>query len=89
MRIGMFAWDACKPVVATEAVSIIKNFEDGLLAYIQPQSLAWCINRLLANPKEMKKLAKAGNERIEAEFNWNAVAKKTEAIYYSTHQSAK
>ena len=52
------AWDACKPVVATEAVSIIKNFEDGLLAYVQPQSIAWCINRLLSNPEEMKRLAR-------------------------------
>jgi glycosyltransferase involved in cell wall biosynthesis len=79
------AWDACKPVVATEAVSIINNFKDGLLAYVQPESLAWCINRLLDNPKEMKKLARAGNQRIEMEFNWNTIAKNTEAIYYSTH----
>lgn len=83
------AWDACKPVVATEAVSIIKNFEDGLLAYIQPESLAWCINRLLGNPEEMKKLARAGNKRIEAEFSWNTIAKNTEAIYYSVYQPAK
>jgi glycosyltransferase involved in cell wall biosynthesis len=58
------AWDACKPVVATEAVSIINNFEDGLLAYIQPESIAWCINRLLANPEEMMKLARAGCSRL-------------------------
>ena len=45
-----------RPVVATEAVSIIRNFEDGLLAYIQPESIAWCINRLLRSPEEMKKL---------------------------------
>jgi glycosyltransferase involved in cell wall biosynthesis len=75
------AWDACKPVVATEAVSIIKNFEDGLLAYIQPESIAWCINRLLDNPEEMKNLAKAGNMRIETEFNWDTIAKNTEAVY--------
>ncbi len=75
------AWDACKPVVATEAVSIIKNFEDGLLAYIQPKSLAWCINRLLDNPEEMKKLARAGSKRVETEFNWSTIAKSTEAIY--------
>jgi glycosyltransferase involved in cell wall biosynthesis len=75
------AWDACKPVVATKAVSIIKNFEDGILAYVQPESLAWCINRLLENPEEMKKLAKAGNERVQTEFNWNTIAKTTDAIY--------
>jgi glycosyltransferase involved in cell wall biosynthesis len=81
------AWDANKPVVATEAVSIINNFEDGLLAYIQPESIAWCINHLLDNPAEMKKLATAGNKRIETEFNWNAIAKNTLAIYQNTLQS--
>lgn len=83
------AWDAGKPVVATEAVSIINNFHDGISAYIQPESLAWCINRLLDNPKEMGRLAREGNERIEKEFNWNTIAKNTEAIYYSIHQFAK
>ena len=75
------AWDACKPVVATEAVSIIKNFEDGLLAYVQPESIAWCINRLLSNPEEMKKLALAGCSRIDAEFSWERIAKRTEEVY--------
>jgi glycosyltransferase involved in cell wall biosynthesis len=83
------AWDAYKPVVATEAVSIIKNFEDGLLAYIQPESIAWCINRLLDNPEEMKNLAKAGNKRIETEFNWDTIAKNTVAIYQSIFHSAQ
>ena len=75
------AWDACKPVVATEAVSIIKNFEDGLIAYIQPESIAWCINRLLQNPEEMKKLGRAGHNRIETEFSWDRIAKRTEEVY--------
>jgi glycosyltransferase involved in cell wall biosynthesis len=75
------AWDACKPVVATEAISIVRNFEDGLLAYIQPESIAWCINRLLKNPEEMRKLGMAGYNRIEAEFSWDRIAKRTEEIY--------
>lgn len=75
------AWDACKPVVATEAVSIVKNFEDGLIAYIQPESIAWCINRLLKNPEEMKKLGRAGRSRIETEFSWDRIAKRTEEVY--------
>jgi len=75
------AWDACKPVVATEAVSIIRNFEDGLLAYVQPESIAWCINRLLSNPTEMKKLAEAGYSRIDAEFSWDRIATRTEDVY--------
>ena len=54
------AWDACKPVVATDAVSIVNNFQDGLLAYIQPESIAWCINRMISNPKEMKRPGAGG-----------------------------
>jgi glycosyltransferase involved in cell wall biosynthesis len=75
------AWDACKPVVATEAVSIIKNFEDGLLAYVEPQSIAWCINRLLCDPAEMKRLAQAGCNRIDSEFRWDCIAQRTEEVY--------
>jgi glycosyltransferase involved in cell wall biosynthesis len=63
------AWDACKPVVATEAVSIIKNFEDGLLAYVQPESIAWCINRLLANPDEPKR------RNMSTSRPWNRAAR--------------
>lgn len=75
------AWDACKPVVATDAVSIINNFEDGLLAYVQPESIAWCINRMINNPKEMKDLARAGCARISSEFSWDHIAKRTEKVY--------
>lgn len=75
------AWDAGKAVVATEAVSVIRNFADGLLAYIQPESLAWCINRLLDDPIEMERLGRAGRNRIENEFGWDQIAEKTEAVY--------
>lgn len=75
------AWDFGKPVVATEAISIVKNFEDGLLAYIQPESIAWCINRLLDNPSEMKKLGQAGQRRVDAEFRWDKIAERTEEVY--------
>jgi glycosyltransferase involved in cell wall biosynthesis len=75
------AWDACKPIVATEAISIVRNFEDGILAYVQPESIAWCINRLLNNPEEMKRVAGAGFDRIESEFSWDRIAKRTEEVY--------
>jgi glycosyltransferase involved in cell wall biosynthesis len=75
------AWDAGKPIVATEAVSIINNFQDGLLAYIQPESIAWCINHLLEHPKEMRKIARAGHKRIKKEFSWDKIAKEIEDMY--------
>jgi glycosyltransferase involved in cell wall biosynthesis len=75
------AWDASKPVVATMALSIIKNYEDGLLAYIEPESIAWCLNRLMENPEEGGKMGKSGRGRLKMEFNWDQIAKKTEYIY--------
>ncbi|MDD1742261.1 MAG: glycosyltransferase family 4 protein [Methanotrichaceae archaeon] len=75
------AWEVCKPVVATEAVSIIRNFEDGLLAYIQPESIAWCINSLIKHPEEMRRLAMAGRIRLENEFDWDRIARKTHEVY--------
>ncbi|MDD1752665.1 MAG: glycosyltransferase family 4 protein [Methanotrichaceae archaeon] len=75
------AWEVCKPIVATEAVSIIRNFEDGLLAYIQPESIAWCINGLIKNPEEMRRLAMAGLTRLESEFDWDKIARKTVEVY--------
>jgi glycosyltransferase involved in cell wall biosynthesis len=76
------AWDAAKPVVATDAVSIIKNFEDGLLAYIAPQSIAWCVNKMLQSPKEMERLSKAGRKTLVKKFSWdNGITRSTEEVY--------
>jgi len=75
------AWDAGKPIVATEAVSIINNFQDGLLAYVQPESIAWCINHLLEHPNEMRKIARAGHKRIKKEFSWDKIGKEIEEMY--------
>jgi glycosyltransferase involved in cell wall biosynthesis len=83
MRIGLFSWESLYSikVVGTEAISIIRNFENGLLAYIQPESIAWCINRLRDNPKETKKLGEAGQRRIVEEFSWDWIAEETEDVY--------
>jgi glycosyltransferase involved in cell wall biosynthesis len=80
------AWEVCKPVVATEAVSIIRNFEDGLLAYIQPESIAWCINSLINHPDEMRRIAKAGRTRLETEFDWDKIARKTLEVYANAYR---
>jgi glycosyltransferase involved in cell wall biosynthesis len=82
------AWDAGKPVVATESVSIIKNFEDGILAYIQPESIAWCINHLFESPPDMHRMGYMGQKRIEAEFSWDTIAKRTEQVYRKAMEQA-
>jgi glycosyltransferase involved in cell wall biosynthesis len=41
------AWDAKKPVVATDAVALVDNFRTGVVAYKEPSSIAWCLNYVL------------------------------------------
>jgi glycosyltransferase involved in cell wall biosynthesis len=68
-------------------VSIINNFKDGPLAYIQPESIAWCINHLLKNPDEMRRISEAGHNRINLEFDWKMIAERTESIYKEIKKS--
>lgn len=39
-----------------------------------------CINQFPDNPDEMKKQGLAGQRRIEAEFDWDRIAERTEAV---------
>jgi glycosyltransferase involved in cell wall biosynthesis len=75
------AWDACKSIVATDAVHIIKNFDDGLLASTHPESIALHVNYLLENPDKMEKLSLAGKKRVDEKFCWDHIAKATEDVY--------
>jgi glycosyltransferase involved in cell wall biosynthesis len=79
--VALEGWDAGKPIVATEAVSIINNYEDGLISYVQPESIAWCINYLLDSSEMMKKLSEGGRKRVEREFKWDKIAEATEKVY--------
>jgi glycosyltransferase involved in cell wall biosynthesis len=75
------AWDAGKPVVGTDAVHLITNFSTGIKAYLNPDSLAWCINHLLAHPLEAKRMGERGAQRIEVQYNWQTVAADMAAVY--------
>jgi glycosyltransferase involved in cell wall biosynthesis len=82
------AWDAAKPVIATEAVSIIKNFEDGLLAYIEPSSISWCVDKMLQSPENMQRLGRAGRTRVIKESGWgNRIVRRTEEVYENVLES--
>jgi glycosyltransferase involved in cell wall biosynthesis len=75
------AWDAGKPVIGTEAVHLISNFSTGIKAYIAPDSIAWCINYALANPKQSKSMGEKGNNLIKGLYNWNTVADEVVKLY--------
>jgi len=78
------AWDADRPIVGTDAVHLISNFETGIKAYLSPDSLAWCINYVFSNPEHAKRLGKNGKKLITEKYNWNTIADKVVKVYKRT-----
>ncbi len=75
------AWDACKPVVGTDAVHLISNFSTGIKAYISPDSIAWCINYVIDNPEKSKIMGENGNKLVIEKYNWNTIADEVVNVY--------
>jgi glycosyltransferase involved in cell wall biosynthesis len=75
------AWDAEKPVVATEAVPIIDNFKTGILCHPTPESFAWGIKYALGDLLQTKELGKAGRRLIHTVYSWENVSKETLNVY--------
>lgn len=71
------AWAAQRPVVASDIAavrSVIRDGVDGLLVPVaQPEALAAAVTSLLASPETAQRLGLAGQQRIAAEFSWEAV----------------
>ncbi len=74
------AWDAGKNIVATDAISLIDNFRDGVLVYQTPQSIAWGIRYVLDNYSRGE-LGREGQKLIDTRFNWDNIAEKTVDVY--------
>ena len=77
------AWDAEKPVIGTDAVQLINNFKDGILAYKTSESIAWCINYALDNLTKTSLMGITGKERIKQTYNWKQVARNMYNVYNS------
>lgn len=74
------AWDACKNIVATDAVELVDNFRNGVTVYKNPESIAWGINYVLDNYADGE-LGKAGRELLREKYNWDRIAEKTVEVY--------
>ncbi|APH39988.1 glycosyl transferase family 1 [Methanohalophilus halophilus] len=74
------AWDACKNIVATKAVDIIDNFENGVLVQQNPDSIAWGINYVLDNVHD-DIMGRMGHDLINSKYEWKNIAKQTTEIY--------
>ena len=85
------AWRAGLPVIAGDIAplrEIVREGVDGLHARNEPRPIAEAILALLRDPKRAVAMGESGRARVEREFTWPVVAKKTEAAYRSSIERA-
>jgi glycosyltransferase involved in cell wall biosynthesis len=78
------AWSAGLPVIAGDIPplrEVVREGVDGLHAANDPRAIADAILTLLREPDRARRMGAAGRERLEREFSWPAVARRTEAVY--------
>lgn len=74
------AWDAKKPVVATDAVALIDNFKTGVLVRKEPSSIAWGINYILEGLGHSR-MGENGYDLLKSKYNWQKIAERTLETY--------
>lgn len=80
---------ACNTAVVASDVGgipmVVKEGETGFLVspqgYDFPERMAQRINSLMANPALCEDMGQRGRARVEAQFSWRAVAKRTLGMY--------
>lgn len=73
------------PVVTSDAgglKEVVLHDRTGTTTYAgNPESLAWGILRTLQEPERARELARAAEERLRTDFDWNRIADQTIAVY--------
>lgn len=77
---------ACKtPVVASRVGGIVEVVDDGLNGFlVSPKdsaAIANAVNGILRSCDLRGRLANAGRDKVEREFSWESIAKKTISLY--------
>lgn len=83
---GVFteAWSLGKPVIGADIPAVREVIDDGLNGYLVAPAagpLAERIGYLLDHPAIAAQLGQAGRQKTEAQYNWEQLARKTEAVY--------
>lgn len=74
------AWDARKPVVASDAVALVENFRTGVIAHKEPSSIAWGLNYVLEGLGR-NRMGEKGYDLLKKRYNWETIATKTLEVY--------
>jgi glycosyltransferase involved in cell wall biosynthesis len=79
------AWAAGKPVIGANigaTSEVIRNNIDGVLVeYDNPKDIAEKVVSMLRSKKLRRRLGNAGQLKVEENYSWDNIAKKTHGIY--------
>ncbi len=67
------AWDARKPVVASDAVALVENFKTGVIVHKDPSSIAWELNYVLEGLGR-NRMGENGYDLLKKKYNWKTIA---------------
>jgi glycosyltransferase involved in cell wall biosynthesis len=74
------AWDARKPVVASDAVALVENFKTGIITHKEPSSIAWGLNYVLEG-LDRDRMGENGYDFLKKKYNWKTITEKTLEVY--------
>lgn len=67
------AWDAKKPVVASNTVTLVENFRTGIIANKEPSSIAWGLNYVLEGLGR-NRMGEKVYDLLKKRYNWKIIA---------------
>ncbi len=83
--VALEAMAAGAPVVASDSGGlreVVLHDVTGTSSYAEdPQSTAWAVRRVLADPVRARRLADAARSRLDDDFHWGYLAQRTAAVY--------
>lgn len=76
------SWDANKAVVATDAVNIVDNFQNGVISYRYPESIAWGLNYAMGGlGSGTPTMGNNGKKLVKTKYSWDTIARNTVQVY--------
>jgi glycosyltransferase involved in cell wall biosynthesis len=79
--VALEAWAAGKPIVVTHnGFDFVRHDINGLKVYDHPDSIAWGLKMMLADPVQARRMGTTGQKTAES-FSWDTIARKTANLY--------